>query len=140
MILFTHFNLSTSFLNRLKRTFVQGESRSQVYLDYAEPQPKVHLYERLCKARAEAKFTWIMPSRSQFSCKRVQSRTCSGYAERSRKCQEKVHLYERIIFIKNFFNFHLELRELCFQGIGKCVLTTFGFNHKQQCTIFFFST
>ena len=73
------------------RTFVQGESRSQVYLDYAEPQPKVHLYER-------------------------------------------------IIFIKNFFNFHLELRELCFQGIGKCVLTTFGFNHKQQCTIFFFST
>ena len=24
------------------RTFVQGESRSQVYLDYAEPQPKVH--------------------------------------------------------------------------------------------------
>ena len=76
------------------RTFVQGESRSQVYLDYAEPPPKVHLYERLCKARAEAKFTWIMPSRRQFSCKRVQSRTCSGYAERSRKCQEKVHLYE----------------------------------------------
>ena len=31
------------------RTFVQGESRSQVYLDYAEPPPKVHLYERLCK-------------------------------------------------------------------------------------------
>ena len=27
------------------RTFVQGESRSQVYLDYAEPPPKVHLYE-----------------------------------------------------------------------------------------------
>ena len=50
--------------------------------------------QRLCKARAEAKFTWIMPSRRQFSCKRVQSRTCSGYAERSRKCQEKVHLYE----------------------------------------------
>ena len=94
--------------------------------------------QRLCKARAEAKFTWIMPSRRQrciymnvcarreqkpsllglcraaanfrasecraelvrampsaaenvkkFSCKRVQSRTCSGYAERSRKCQEK---------------------------------------------------
>ncbi|MFW5586070.1 MAG: hypothetical protein ACOCNH_05720, partial [Bacteroidales bacterium] len=49
-----------------------------------------------CKARAEAKFTWIMPSRRQFSCKRVQSRTCSGYAERSRKCQEKVHLYEHL--------------------------------------------
>ena len=31
----------------------------------------------------------------EFSCKRVQSRTCSGYAERSRKCQEKVHLYEQ---------------------------------------------
>ena len=61
------------------RKFVQGESRT----------------ERLCKARAETKFTWIMPSRSQFSCKRVQSRTCSGYAERSRKCQEKVHLYEQ---------------------------------------------
>ena len=30
----------------LFRTFVQGESRSQVYLDYAEPPPKVHLYER----------------------------------------------------------------------------------------------
>ena len=26
--------------------------------------------------------------RVQFSCKRVQRRTCSGYAERSRKCQE----------------------------------------------------
>ena len=25
----------------------------------------VHFLERLCKARAEAKFTWIMPSRSQ---------------------------------------------------------------------------
>ena len=24
----------------------------------------------------------------EFSCKQVQSRTCSGYAERSRKCQE----------------------------------------------------
>ena len=47
--------------------------------------------ERLCKASAEAKFTWTMSSRRQFSCKRVQSRTCSGYAERSRKCQEKVH-------------------------------------------------
>ena len=29
--------------------------------------------KRLCKARAEAKFTWIMPSRRQFSCKRAQS-------------------------------------------------------------------
>ena len=29
------------------QTFVQGESRSQVYLDYAEPPPKVHLYERI---------------------------------------------------------------------------------------------
>ena len=33
------------------RTFVQGESRSQVYLDYAEPPPKVHLYEIICKSR-----------------------------------------------------------------------------------------
>lgn len=32
-------------LPNYKGTFVQGESRSQVYLDYAEPQPKVHLYE-----------------------------------------------------------------------------------------------
>ena len=35
-------------LPNYKGTFVQGESRSQGYLDYAEPQPKVHLYER-CK-------------------------------------------------------------------------------------------
>ena len=35
--------------------------------------------------------------RVQFSCKRVQSRTCSGYAERSRKCQEieLAHIAER---------------------------------------------
>ena len=32
-------------LPNYKGTFVQGESRSQVYLDYAEPPPKVHLYE-----------------------------------------------------------------------------------------------
>lgn len=32
-------------LPNYKGTLVQGESRSQVYLDYAEPQPKVHLYE-----------------------------------------------------------------------------------------------
>ncbi|MDD6499303.1 MAG: hypothetical protein PUF44_04295, partial [Bacteroidales bacterium] len=30
-------------------------------------------------------------SQSKFSGKRVQNRTCSGYAERSRKCREKVH-------------------------------------------------
>ena len=47
------------------------------------------ILERLCKASAEAKFTWIMPSRRQFSCKRVQSRIYSGYAERSRKSQSK---------------------------------------------------
>ena len=97
---------------------MQGESRSQVYLDYAEPQPifvqasaieLAHIAERSRK------------SQSKFSCKRAQSRTialsqmskieftrilpwraiallrtCSGYAERSRKCQEKVHLYERL--------------------------------------------
>ena len=105
--------------------------------------------QRLCKARAEAKFTWIMPSRRQrciymnvcarreqkpsllglcraaanfrasecraelvrampsaaenvkkFSCKRVQSRTCSGYAERSRifvqaSAIELAHIAER---------------------------------------------
>ena len=32
-------------LPNYKGTLVQGESRSQVYLDYAEPPPKVHLYE-----------------------------------------------------------------------------------------------
>ena len=42
-------------------------------------------------------FDRAMPRRRQFSCKRVQSRTCSGYAERSRKCQEKVHGYEHYI-------------------------------------------
>ena len=45
----------------------------------------------------EAKLDRAMPSRRQFSCKRVQSRTCSGYAERSRKCQEKVHVYEGLV-------------------------------------------
>ena len=30
-----------------KRTFVQGERRGQVYLDYAEPPPKVHVNERI---------------------------------------------------------------------------------------------
>ena len=52
--------------------------------------------ERLCKASAEAKFTWTMPSRRQFSCKRVQSRIYSGYAERSRKCQE---IYTNILVL-----------------------------------------
>ena len=42
--------------NYHNRTFVQGESRSQVYWDYAEPQPKVHLYERnSSKYRVDAK-------------------------------------------------------------------------------------
>ena len=97
--------------------------------------------QRLCKARAEAKFTWIMPSRRQrciymnVCARREQkpsllglcraaanfrasecNRACSycraqpkiskqifvqasaielaHIAERSRKCQEKVHLYE----------------------------------------------
>ena len=31
--------------NILFRASVQGESGSQVYLDYAEPPPKVHEYE-----------------------------------------------------------------------------------------------
>ena len=52
--------------------------------------------ERLFKASAEAKFTWTMPNRSQFSCKRVQSRIYSGYAERSRKCQE---IYTNILVL-----------------------------------------
>ena len=34
-----------------KRTFVQGERRGQVYLDYAELQPKVHLYELISNSR-----------------------------------------------------------------------------------------
>ena len=34
-----------------KGTFVQGERRGQVYLDYAEPQPKVHLYELISNSR-----------------------------------------------------------------------------------------
>ncbi|MCI5647346.1 MAG: hypothetical protein MR299_06790, partial [Bacteroidales bacterium] len=49
------------------RTFVQGESRSQVYLDYAEPPP-------------------IFVQASAIELAHI--------AERSRKCQEKVHLYE----------------------------------------------
>ena len=32
---------------RNMRTFVQGESRDQVDLGYAEPPPKVHLYEEI---------------------------------------------------------------------------------------------
>ena len=56
-------------LPNYKGTFVQGESRSQVYLDYAEPPPifvqasaieLAHIAERSRK------------SQSKFSCKRVQ--------------------------------------------------------------------
>ena len=42
----------------------------------------VHFLERLCKVRAEAKFTWIMPSRSQrciymnFYCSAVDDILC----------------------------------------------------------------
>ena len=66
---------------------MQGESRSQVYLDYAEPPPKVHLYERLCKARAEAKFTWIMPSAAE-------------------NVKKKVHLYETFAHVPLYAIFH----------------------------------
>ena len=46
---------------------MQGESRSQVYLDYAEPPP-----------------IFVQVSAIELDL----------IAERSRKCQEKVHLYE----------------------------------------------
>ena len=48
---------------------MQGERRSQVYLDYAEPQP-------------------IFVQASAIELAHI--------AERSRKCQEKVHEYEPI--------------------------------------------
>ena len=48
---------------------------------------------RTCSGYAERS----RKSQSKFSCKRVQSRTCSGYAECSRKFQEKVHGYEHYI-------------------------------------------
>ena len=35
---------------------MQGERRGQVYLDYAEPQPKVHLYEAY---RAVKVYKWV---------------------------------------------------------------------------------
>ena len=47
--------------------FVQGERRGQVYLDYAEPQP-------------------IFVQASAIELAHIAD-------ERSRKCQEKVHLY-----------------------------------------------
>ena len=57
------------------------------------------------KASEEAKLAWTMPSHSQFSCKRVQSRTCSGYAERSRKSQSKTSVgNERLAAIVLNFN------------------------------------
>ena len=37
-------------------TFVQGERRDQVYLDYAEPQPKVHVIWTLCYSCIFVKF------------------------------------------------------------------------------------
>ena len=49
--------------------FVQSERRDQVYLDYAEPQP-------------------IFVQASVIELAHI--------AERSRKCQEKVHVYELI--------------------------------------------
>ena len=48
---------------------MQGERRGQVYLDYAEPQPN-----------------FVQASAIELT----------HIAERSRKCQEKVHLYELI--------------------------------------------
>ncbi|MDY5451710.1 MAG: hypothetical protein SPG28_02325, partial [Alloprevotella sp.] len=49
-------------------------------------QEKVHLYERLCKARAETKFTWTMPSRRQTSVENEQKIPCiiSHYLQVSR--------------------------------------------------------
>ena len=59
---------STAYtIDDIIRTFVQGESRSQVYLDYAEPPP-----------------IFVQVSAIELDL----------IAECSRKCQEKVHLYE----------------------------------------------
>ena len=105
------------FSPRISRIFVQASAepncsgyaeRSRIFVQ-ASAIELAHIAERSRK------------SQSQFSCKRVQNRTialsqmskseftrilpwraiallrtCSGYAERSRKCQEKVHLYEQI--------------------------------------------
>ena len=56
----------------LLRTFVQGESRSQVYLDYAEPQP-----------------IFVQASAIELAHIAEHSQNLKE------KCQEKVHLYEQ---------------------------------------------
>ena len=51
-----------------------------------------HIAERSRKSQE------IMPSTAEnieFSCKRVQSRTCSSYAERSRKSQKQIFVQAR---------------------------------------------
>ena len=55
---------------------------------YCRAQPKIS------RQKSQSKFSC---KRVLFSCKRVQNRTCSGYAERSRKCQEIefAHIAER---------------------------------------------
>ena len=54
---------------------------------------------------SKIEFTRILPWRAI-----ALLRTCSGYAKRSRKCQEKVHLYEDIFYYQGeFFSFLLDI-------------------------------
>ena len=46
-----HFVCRALLLNAKIPTFVQGERRGQVYLDYAEPPAKVHIYMTVCAKR-----------------------------------------------------------------------------------------
>ena len=57
----------------------QALELAQFRAEFEETTPVVNVYE----------FDEALFEKFQFSCKRVQSRTCSGYAERSRKSQNQ---------------------------------------------------
>ena len=57
----------------------QALEMAQFRAEFEDSTPIVNVYE----------FDEALFEKFQFSCKRVQSRTCSGYAERSRKSQNQ---------------------------------------------------
>ena len=89
------------------RTFVQGESRSQVYLDYAEPPPKVHLYELFSCLPAY----FIRPPRRKTtaSCQKVVLVVviCFSY---NLFCNVKLNTHRLKLFISNIlFQFRVQV-------------------------------
>ena len=61
----------------------------------------------------------------EFSCKRVQNRTCSSYAERSRKCQRNLHEFFALQFNGDLVG-RTNIHESNDGGSGMSFLTTTG--------------